>query len=145
MAGNKNSGRRNQKVLPADAAEQVEKLAPYLSKEMIADYLGVSRVTLAAKMDADPALEAAYMRGKAKAIAVVSGGLLAKAREGDTASAIFYLKTQAGWRETNRTEVTGANGGPIQTEDVTRDAEQFARRIASLTAGPDEGSSGPSA
>ncbi len=27
---------------------------------------------------------------------------------------IFFLKTQAGWRETNRTELTGADGKPIE-------------------------------
>jgi hypothetical protein len=26
---------------------------------------------------------------------------------------IFFLKTQAGWKETNLHEVTGANGDPI--------------------------------
>lgn len=31
-----------------------------------------------------------------------SSALLQKGRNGDTASAIFYLKTQAGWRETDR-------------------------------------------
>ncbi len=35
----------------------------------------------------------------------MANGLLQKARTGDTASSIFYLKTQAGWRETDRTEV----------------------------------------
>ena len=32
------------------------------------------------------------------------------------ACAMFIMKTQAGWRETNRVEHTGADGGAIQTE-----------------------------
>ena len=36
--------------------------------------------------------------GKAETIAKVAGTLVNKALKGDTASAIFYLKTQAGWR-----------------------------------------------
>ena len=39
--------------------------------------------------------------GKAETIAKVAGTLVNKALKGDTASAIFYLKTQAGWRETS--------------------------------------------
>ena len=38
---------------------------------------------------------------KAETIAKVAGTLVNKALKGDTASAIFYLKTQAGWRETS--------------------------------------------
>lgn len=102
---------------PEDVAEQIEKLAPYLSKEMIADYLGIARQTLHTRMEQEPELEAAYSRGKAKAIAAVSGGLLMKAREGDTASAIFYLKTQAGWRETQRIDHTSSDG--TMTPQVT--------------------------
>ena len=39
--------------------------------------------------------------GKAETIAKVAGNLVQKALSGDTTSAIFYLKTQAGWRETS--------------------------------------------
>lgn len=35
----------------------------------------------------------------------------------------------------DRQEHTGADGGPIQTEDVTNDADAFARRMARLSAG----------
>jgi predicted RNA binding protein with dsRBD fold (UPF0201 family) len=48
-----------------------------------------------------------YKKGRAKAIVDVAGSLLTKAREGDTASIIFYLKTQASWREVSRDEVEG--------------------------------------
>lgn len=50
----------------------------------------------------------------------------------------------------NKTEMSGPGGGPIQTEDVTRDADAFARRVAMLAARhagegngePDAGSEG---
>lgn len=38
-------------------------------------------------------------KGKADTIAKVAGSLVQRALTGDTASAIFYLKTQAGWKE----------------------------------------------
>ena len=50
-------------------------------------------------MERDPAVYERYKKGKARAIGAVAQGLLKKARDGDTTSAIFYLKTQAGWKE----------------------------------------------
>lgn len=38
--------------------------------------------------------------GKAETLAKVAGTLVQKALNGDTTSAIFYLKTQGGWKET---------------------------------------------
>jgi len=35
---------------------------------------------------------------------------------GCVSAGTFILKTQAGWRETNRTEITGADGSPIQLQ-----------------------------
>jgi len=51
-------------------------------------------------MERQPEISLRYKKGKAKAIGSVSKGLLQKAIAGDNAAAIFYLKTQAGWKET---------------------------------------------
>lgn len=107
------------KVLTDEQRAQVEALAAYLSQEQIADYFGVGRTTWFAMIERDPDLSERYKRGKAKAIGSVAQGLLQKARDGDTASAIFYLKTQAGWREKNDLEITGKDGGPIE-QAITR-------------------------
>lgn len=98
---------RKPKELTADQTAQVEALAAYLSQDQIADYLGIARTTFAAMMEREPEISVRYKRGKAAAISSVATGLLQKARDGDTASAIFYLKTQAGWRETDKTEHVG--------------------------------------
>ena len=37
---------------------------------------------------------------------------------GAVASAIFWLKTRAGWREVDRREITGANGAPLSVTSV---------------------------
>lgn len=79
---------------------EVETLAALLNQDQIADYFGICRNTFRAICERDPEVGARYKRGKAKAIAHVANGLLQKARSGDTTSSIFYLKTQAGWRET---------------------------------------------
>ena len=53
---------------------------------------------------------------KAKANATIGGALFNKAKSGDTAAMIFWMKTQAGWRETM--QIAGDSENPIQT--VTR-------------------------
>lgn len=93
---------RHQLTLTTEQLSQVEALAAYLTQEQIADYFGTTRTTFAAMIERDENISLHYKRGKAKAIGTVARGLLQKARDGDTASAIFYLKTQAGWREKDR-------------------------------------------
>ena len=86
---------------------EIETLGALLNQDQIADYLGICRNTFRAIMQRDPDVGERYKRGKAKAIAHVAKGLLQKARAGDTVSSIFFLKTQAGWRETDRLEHAG--------------------------------------
>ena len=87
--------------------QEVETLAALLNQDQIADYFGIGRTTFHAIRERDPEVDERYKRGKAKAIAHVARGLLQKARSGDTVSSIFFLKTQAGWRETDRLEHAG--------------------------------------
>lgn len=57
-------------------------------------------------------------------------------RGGEPKSVHFILRTlgkDRGYAE--RVESTGKDGGPIQHEDVTRDADEFASRMARLAAG----------
>ena len=86
---------------------EIETLGALQAQDQIGDYLGISRTTFRAILERDPEIAALYKRGKAKAIAHVARGLLQKARSGDTVSSIFFLKTQAGWRETDRLEHAG--------------------------------------
>jgi len=51
----------------------------------------------------------------------------------DTTAAIFWAKTRMKWKDTSALEVTGADGGPIQTEEVTA-RDRIRSRIASLAA-----------
>ena len=116
----KNPGGRPRKELTQEQKIQVEALAACLSQEQIADYFGITRPTFAAIIERDEEVSLRYKRGKAQAISDVAGGLLQMAKAGDTASAIFYLKTQAGWRETQKLEHTGPNGGPLQVTAIER-------------------------
>lgn len=54
--------------------------------------------------------------GKAKANAQVGKTLFQRAISGDTTAMIWWSKTQMKWTEVQRHELTGADGGPIQTQ-----------------------------
>lgn len=112
---------RPRKKLDEEQIAQVEALAAVLSIEQISDYFGMSKVTFYEIMERQPEVSERYKRGKAKAIGTVSQGLLKQAREGNMTAAIFYLKTQAGWRETDRLELTGADGDAINVKKIQRE------------------------
>jgi len=50
---------------------------------------------------------------KVKANAKIGGTLYNKAVGGDTTAAIFWAKTQMGWKETTAHEHAGKDGGPV--------------------------------
>ena len=52
--------------------------------------------------------------GRIDANAVIAGTLFQQAKKGNTAAAIFWLKTRARWKETQVNEVSGLNGGDIR-------------------------------
>ena len=97
--------------------KQVESLAANgLTDEQIALALGISRTTLASRKRESEQFVQAIKKGKAKGIAVVTNKLMESIKGGNITAMIFFLKTQAGWKETNVQEHTGANGAPIQTQ-----------------------------
>ena len=98
----------------APSPEEVEKIKLYAglgsTQVQVARLIGVCEDLIARH----PQAKAAFEEGKAQTIAKVAGSLVRKALNGDTTSAIFYLKTQAGWKETQVQEHTGKDGGPIE-------------------------------
>jgi hypothetical protein len=81
--------------------------------EDIALVLGISDDTLTKYYKSE--LE----KGRIEANAAVAGTLFEKAKQGDTSSMIFWLKTRAQWSEKNTTELTGEGGAPINIKVVT--------------------------
>jgi hypothetical protein len=99
MARGEGGGRPRTELTP-DQIREVETLAAVLNQQQMADYFGIPHRTFQAILERDDDVSASYKRGRAKAIGNVSNSLLKSAREGNTTAQIFYLKTQAGWRET---------------------------------------------
>ena len=67
--------------------------------------VGTTQSDIARVLDIDEKTLRKYYRdeldlAKAKANATIGGALFNKAKTGDTAAMIFWMKTQAGWRET---------------------------------------------
>lgn len=118
----KNKGGRLATVLDGEQIAQVEALGSVLSLEQIADYFGVSRVTFSNIMERQPEVAKRYKMGKARAISSVAQGLLGRAQAGDTASAIFYLKTQAGWKETTAIDVTQKSTVKVSSDMTPQEA-----------------------
>ena len=58
-------------------------------------------------------------KGRIEANAAIAGTLFEKAKQGDTAAMLFWLKTRAGWHEKNTTELTGEGGAPINIKVIT--------------------------
>ena len=95
--------------------KQVESLAANgLTDEQIASALGISRTTLSNRKRENEQFVLAIKRGKAKGIALVTNKLMESIKGGNITGMIFFLKTQAGWKETNVQEHTGANGTTLQ-------------------------------
>ena len=96
--------------------KQVEALAARgLTQQQIADSLGISESTLYTNKRENVDFAEAIKRGKAKGIATVTNKLFAKIEEGNLTATIFYLKTQAGWKETSVNEITNPDGSLTPT------------------------------
>lgn len=70
-----------------------------LTIEQIAHYYGISSVTFHKMKRKDKEIENRIKKGKSAAIVTVSGRLMQLINEGNLTAIIFYLKTQAGWKE----------------------------------------------
>lgn len=90
---------RPKKVLNEKQVAELETLAAVLTINQISDYFGIGHDTFNEIKNRQPEVNSAYKKGKSKAIAGIASNLVSQAKKGNTSAAIFYLKTQAGWRE----------------------------------------------
>jgi len=59
----------------------------------------------------------------AKANATIGGALFNKAKSGDTAAMIFWMKTRAGWREKQEIDHTSSDGSLAPQQVIIRAAD----------------------
>ena len=96
-------------VLSTKQIDQVEALAAVCTKAQIAAYFGVTEKTFRAIEQRQPEVFTAYSRGRARAVADIGSILYQKALDGDIRAMQFYLKTQAGWSEKSRLELSNTD------------------------------------
>ena len=103
---------------PTDAErKQVEAFSGYgLPIEQIAVLIrdGIHVDTLRAHFSSE------LVSGKSKANAQVGKTLFQKVMAGDTTAAIWWSKTQMRWAETQKHELTGADGAPLEFTKIER-------------------------
>ena len=81
-------------------------------QEIICDIIGIDSKTLRKHYRAE------LDQSVAKANATVGGALFNKAKGGDTAAMIFWMKTRAGWREKQEIDHTSSDGSLAPTRIV---------------------------
>ena len=79
-----------------------------ITHEDIASKIGISADTLTKHYDRE------LKDGRIDANAQIAKGLFEQARGGNTTAQMFWLKTRAGWKETDRRELVGNEGGDVQ-------------------------------
>lgn len=107
---------RPERVFTDEEVEMVEKLAPSLTQQQLADYFCISINTLKEIMQRDERVSDSYNRGLTRAGIMMVEKLYDKALEGDHASMKLWLSQRMGWTDRSRTELTGAEGRPIEMD-----------------------------
>lgn len=128
-------GRIGPKHVPTDETRHLVSslVANGLTQEQIAHALRIS----------EPHLRKVYRQeldcGFTDIYAKISHTLVQRALDGEKACMIFWLKTKAGWRETNRNELTGPNGAAIDLRTLSTDDLLAAIARAESTEGATSG------
>ena len=92
-------GGRPPVVLTDQQIIELQALSAVLNKSQVADYFGITEKTLREVEKRQPEVSTAYKKGKVKQIASMGSNLVKLAKQGNVSANIFYLKTQAGWKE----------------------------------------------
>mgnify|MGYP000940988613 FL=1 len=110
MAG---PGKRGRKAIDIPV-EKVEALAAQgMTDEQICHIIGVSHETFYKRQRENPELVEAVKRGKAKGIATIANVIFEKAKNGDFASAAFFLERRCGWTRKETLQHQGDEDQPL--------------------------------
>lgn len=111
--------------LTEQQVRQIQRLARYLTQEQIAETLEIPTRTLQRRLKDDPRAVAAYKKGKADTIAAVARSLVFQALGGNITAAIFFLKCQGGWRETDPKQIPLDNIPQLTERELEREKRRM--------------------
>lgn len=127
----------------AATQRKVFELSPYMIDQMkvmsglgmpsdqMAAIFSISKDTLERAIKRQPDARAALEKGRAMASTNVRQTAYKMATSGNNPSmTMFWLKTREGFRETDRLEVTGADGSALVKSDISRD--EIEKELAKL-------------
>jgi hypothetical protein len=86
-------------VLTGEQKKKVRDLACICTTQQIADYFGISRTAFFEILRRDEEVSLLYKKGRIQAKGIMGMALFRRGVAGDIAAAIFYMKTQGGWKE----------------------------------------------
>jgi hypothetical protein len=123
-------GRKKFRPTEADRSIVKNMAAAGLREDQIADCIGVRGI--------DPKTLRKYFKrelltSRHIVTATAMSQVVKAMNAGEAWACCFWLKCRGGWKETDRHEITGADGGPLETTDVTP-RERLASRIAGIAA-----------
>lgn len=75
--------------------------------------------------------------GKARANVTVGSTLFEKCLSGDTTALIWWTKTQMGWKDTTKVQLTGEDGGPVQLQQTLDVSKLSTGALAEIMAAKD--------
>lgn len=125
---------RKPKKLTEEDRERIKRAAGLVNVEDIAAIWGMSKTTLYKLAAAE--LE----EGRASTRLFVASKLLDAIKKGNIAAIIFYLKTQAGWRETTRIETVSEVTHKGVIREAPLDEEEWQRQYGADSVGSATGS-----
>jgi hypothetical protein len=107
---------RPERKFTDEEIDEIEKLAPSLTQQQLADYFSISINTLKQIMKRDQRVSDSYNRGLSRAGILMIEKLYDKAMEGDYQSMKLWLSQRMGWTEKSRQEISGPDGNPIDVD-----------------------------
>ena len=103
-----------------------------LTQDQIAVSLGIAPCTLYDKKNKYPKLVEAIAQGKVLGLQVIANAHFTEARNGSIVAQQFYLSRKGGWNDESTVKLTGAEGGPIKTEEVGRARDKLLGLLSSI-------------
>lgn len=122
----KKPGRPKFELTDAMLKEAEDLSAHGLNQRQIAEYFGVSEITIIRRKKDNASFVDALKKGKARGIATITNALFKSAKSGNITAQIFYLKCVAGFRD---------NLEIVEAAEIEKEAQVTIRTIYNMEMG----------